>query len=272
MRATIGTVLLAFTAFTWIAAQAPQAFPNWEVSLGAGVLAAPSYPGAEEYRVTPFPLTQVSYRGRVYLGPSSTGTGVGLGAYAIRTERFGVAAEVGFLNNRPASRADALAGMDDRDVVATASMSMSYRMSAFQGVLSVTQGLNDGAGLLGAAALSYGLRVGPRLSATAGVGATFANARQMRWDFGVTGTEAARRQALITAGDDRLEADEGGPYRPEAGLRQIGASLSLMYAVSSHWAVLGFGGLDWLSDEAAASPLVRRREQVSGGIGLGYRF
>jgi outer membrane scaffolding protein for murein synthesis (MipA/OmpV family) len=36
--------------------------------------------------------------------------------------------------------------------------------------------------------------------------------------------------------------------------------------------VLGFGGLDWLGDQAAASPLVRRREQVSGGIGLGYRF
>lgn len=272
MRATIGTILLAFTAFPGIAAQAPQAPPSWEVSLGAGVLASPSYPGAEEYRIVPFPLTQVSYRGRVYLGPSSTGTGLGLGAYAIRTERFGVAAEVGVLDNRPASRADALAGMDDRDLVATAGMSMSYRWSGFQGVLSVTQGLNDGAGLLGTASLSYGLRVASRLSATAGVGATFANARQMRWDFGVTGAEAARRQALIAAGDDRLEDDEGAPYRPEAGLRQVGASLSLMYAVSSHWALLGFGGLDWLSDEAAASPLVRRREQWSGGLGLGYRF
>lgn len=272
MRAMIGTALLAFTASPGISAQMPQAPPNWEVSLGAGVLATPSYPGAEEHRIIPFPLTQVSYRGRVYLGPSSTGTGFGLGAYAIRTARFGVAAEVGFLNDRPASRADALAGMDDRDVVATASMSMSYRLSGFQGVLSVTQGLNDGAGLLGAASLSYGLRIGSRVNATAGVGATFANARQMLWDFGVTGAEATRRQALIAAGDDRLEADEGGHYRPEAGLRQVGASLSLMYAVSSHWAVLGFGGLDWLSDEAAASPLVRRREQISGGIGLGYRF
>jgi outer membrane scaffolding protein for murein synthesis (MipA/OmpV family) len=151
-------------------------------------------------------------------------------------------------------------------------MSVSYRLSAFQGVLSVTQGLNDGAGLLGSASLSYGLRVGRRLNATAGVGATFANARQMRWDFGVTGAEAARRRDLIAAGDGRLEADEGAPYRPGAGLRQVGASLSLMYAVTAHWAVLGFGGLDRLSDEAAASPLVRRREQVSGGLGLGYRF
>jgi outer membrane scaffolding protein for murein synthesis (MipA/OmpV family) len=272
MRATIGTILLAFTASPGIAAQEPQAPPNWEVSLGTGVLASPSYPGAEEYRITPFPLTQVSYRDRVYLGPSSTGTGLGLGAYAIRTERFRVATEVGFLDSRPASRADALAGMRNRDYVLTATIGMSYRLSAFQGMLSATQGLNNGAGLLGTAGLSYGRQVGSRLGASVGLGATFANARQMRWDFGVTGAEAARRQALIAAGDHRLEADEGGRYRPKAGLRQVGASLSLMYAVSSHWAVLGFGGLDWLGDQAAASPLVRRREQVSGGIGLGYRF
>ncbi len=272
MRTTIGTILLAITAFPKIAAQERQAPPDWEVSLGTGVLASPSYSGAEEYRITPFPLTQVSYRGRVYLGPNSSGTGLGLGAYAIRTERFRVAAEVGFLDSRPASRADALAGMRDRDFVLTATLGMSYRLSAFQGVLSVTQGVNNGAGLLGAAGLSYSRQVGSRFGATIGAGATFANARQMRWDFGVTGAEAARRQALIAAGDPRLEADEGGPYRPTAGLKQVGTSLSLMYAVSSHWAMLGFGGLDWLSDQAAASPLVRRREQVSGGIGLGYRF
>jgi outer membrane scaffolding protein for murein synthesis (MipA/OmpV family) len=272
MRGTIVTILLAITAAPGITAQEPQATSNWEVSLGTGVLASPSYPGAEEYRITPFPLTQVSYRSRIYLGPNSTGTGLGLGAYAIRTERFRVATEVGFLDSRPASRADALAGMRNRDFVPTAAVSMSYRLSAFQGVLSVTQGLNNGAGLLGAAGLSYSRQVGSRVGATVGVGATFANARQMRWDFGVSAAEAARRQALIAAGDDRLEADESGPYRPKAGLRQVGTSLSLMYAVSSHWAVLGFGGLDWLSDQATASPLVRRREQVSGGIGLGYRF
>jgi outer membrane scaffolding protein for murein synthesis (MipA/OmpV family) len=45
-----------------------------------------------------------------------------------------------------------------------------------------------------------------------------------------------------------------------------------MYILSPRWALLGFGGVDRLSDEAAASPLVRRREQVTGGIGLGYRF
>ncbi|MGH8572164.1 MAG: MipA/OmpV family protein [Gammaproteobacteria bacterium] len=36
--------------------------------------------------------------------------------------------------------------------------------------------------------------------------------------------------------------------------------------------MVGFGGVDRLSDEATESPLVRRCEQYSGGIGLGYRL
>jgi outer membrane scaffolding protein for murein synthesis (MipA/OmpV family) len=132
--------------------------------------------------------------------------------------------------------------------------------------------MNDGAGLLGSARLAFTQALGSRVIATAGVGATFANARQMRWDFGVTQAEASRRQALIAAGDDRLRADEGSAYEPKGGLRNLGASLSLVFLVSRHWALVGFGGADRLSDEAAASPLVRRREQYSGGLGLSYRF
>jgi len=272
MRTAIAVVLLSFAAGTELPAQQSPRASAWEVTLGGGAVVTPSYPGAEEHQVFPFPMTQVTYRNRVFLGQSTTGNGLGLGAYAVRTSAIAVAAEVGFLQNRPASRADALAGMENRDFVATASGSVTYTLGGLEGGLSVTQGMNDGAGLLGSARLSFTQGLGSRIIATAGVGATFANARQMRWDFGVTRAEASRRQALIAAGDDRLEADEGNAYEPTGGLRHLGASLSLVYLVSSHWALLGFGGVDRLSDEAAASPLVRRREQLTGGIGLGYRF
>jgi outer membrane scaffolding protein for murein synthesis (MipA/OmpV family) len=35
---------------------------------------------------------------------------------------------------------------------------------------------------------------------------------------------------------------------------------------------MGFAGVERLSNEAAASPLVRRREQFAGGLGLGFRL
>lgn len=271
MRTAFGILVGTLIATPGLAAQEPSA-PAWEIMMGVGGIVSPSYPGADEYRVTPFPLTKVSYRNRVFLGPSASGTGVGLGAYALRTSRVGLAVEVGFQDGRPVSRADNLAGMSDRDYVATAGATLSLRMNPVEGSLSVTQGLNDDAGLLGSASVSFSRPLGSRVIATVGVGATMADARQMRREFGVADAESLRRQALIAAGDDRLEPDEGAAYRPRAGLRHLGASLSLVYLVSHRWAFLAFGGVERLGSEAAASPLVRRREQISGGIGLGYRF
>jgi outer membrane protein len=155
--------------------------------------------------------------------------------------------------------------------VATVGASLGYRAGPAEARVGVSQGLNDGGGFLGAARLALTRPFG-RLIATAGVGATFADRRQMRREFGVSELEASRRQALIAAGDDRLDPDDGLAYRPDGGLRHVGASLSLMYPVSQRWSVIGFGGVDRLSDEAADSPLVRRREQFMGGLGLGYRL
>lgn len=272
MRSTIATFFLCSLAAGALPAQQSTTAPTWEITLGAGALTAPSYPGSEEHKVFPLPLTQVTWRNRVYLGQSTSGNGPGLGAYAIRTSRFGVAAEVGLLQDRPSSRADALAGMESRDFVATASGTVSYRVGPVEAAVSATQGMNDGAGLLGSARVGYTQMVGSRFIAAINFTATFANARQMRWDFGVTPAEASRRQALIAAGDDRLHADEGGVYRPDAGLRSTGTSLSLTYLVTRHWAVVAFGNADELSREAAKSPLVRQREQLTGGFGVGYRF
>lgn len=269
-----GWIAVLFPLITPAALAAQEAPPTsaWNVMVGGGALVLPRYPGSDEQRVFPFPMTQVTYRNRAYLGPSPTGTGVGLGAWVVRTARVGLAAEVGFLDGRPASRADALTGMEDRDVVATTSLSLGYSVKAFEAGLSVTQGLNDGAGLLAGARVAFNRPLGRRLIATAGLGAAFANTRQMRRDFAVSPEEANRRQALIDGGDTRLRADEGAAYSPDGGLRHVGASLSLMYLVSPRWALMGFGGVDRLGGEAAASPLVRRRAQVTGGIGLGYRL
>lgn len=272
MRTLFTAVLISLSTGSSLAAQQATKTPAWDVTLGGGAVVTPSYAGSESHQVFPFPMTQVTYRNRVYLGQSTTGNGPGLGVVVVRTAGLAFSTEVGFLQNRPASRADALAGMENRSFVATASGSLGYTIGGFEAGVSATQGLNDGAGLQASARLGYSQAIGSRISATFGVGVTFANARQMRWDFGVTEKEAGRRQALIDAGDDRLESDEGRAFRPDGGLRHLGASLSLVCAVTSHWALLGFAGVDRLSRETAQSPLVRRREQLSGGLGLGYRF
>jgi outer membrane scaffolding protein for murein synthesis (MipA/OmpV family) len=254
-----------------LAAQEPSRPAAWSGTLGAAVLIFPQYLGSDEYRVIPLPIPQVTFRDRIFVGPSTTGVGGGLGVYAIRSRRFDLAVEAGVQESRSESRADALAGTDDRDVGGTVGASASYRAGLLEAAVGVATGLNDKAGLLGTVRLSVSRPLG-RVIATAGISAAFADARQMRRDFGVTEVEANRRQALIEAGDERLRPTDGSAYRPDAGLRQVGASVSLVYLLSARWSLVGFGGVDRLSDEAAASPLVRQRDQVAGGVGLGYRF
>jgi outer membrane protein len=245
--------------------------PDWQVSVGALALTLPRYPGSDEYRVLPLPLVQLSYQERVFLGPSTTGFGGALGGYLVRTPRFGFALELGLLDDRPASRADALAGMEDRDLATTGGASLSYRAGPVEALVGVAAGLNDGGGLLGTTRVS-GSQFAGRFMLTGSLGATFANAKQMRREFGVTPTEAATREALILAGDDRLEAGDSRAYRPGGGLRHVGAGLTVAYLLAPRWSLFGTGAVERLSDGAAESPLVRQREQWAGGLGVSYRF
>jgi MipA family protein len=245
--------------------------PDWSVNVGAMTFAYPRYPGSDEYRVVPFPLVDARFRDRAYLGPSSTGLGFALGAYPVQSPHWRLAVELGGQDSRPEDRADALAGMEDRDAVATAGMSLGYRSGPFEAIVAVSQGLNDGAGLIQTTRLIYYRPVG-KVILGAAAGAALANGKQMRREFGITDAEAARRQALVDAGDGRLESSDGQAYTPEGGLRHLGLGVSLIYPMASRWSLVGLAGVEWLADEAANSPLVRRREQFAGGLGVGYRF
>jgi MipA family protein len=264
------TALAAFSLASDALAQDGRV-SNWSVSTGLGVLVFPEYAGSDEYRVLPMPLSEVTYRNRFYLGPSKSALGGGLGVHAIRTPRFGLALEIGAQPDRRAVRADALAGMEDRDWVGSAAASLSYRFGLFEASMSVMQGFNDGAGTLGTTGVSFSQPIG-RLIPTASIGMTFADAKQMRRDFGVTPMEASRRQGLIDAGDPRLAPDEGTAYRPGGGLRNVSGSLSLVYVLSKRWSLMSLGGVDGLSVEAQDSPIVRRRDQYWGIAGLNYHF
>ena len=254
-----------------LVAQRPSPESDWMITVGAMALTTPKYPGSNEYRILPFPGFNVTYRERFYLGPSASGLGFALGAYAIRTSQISVALELGGQDSRPALRADALAGLEDRDAVLTAGAGLTWRAGPIGGSVAVSRGVNDGAGVLGTTRLWISRNLG-RAFLTLGTGVAVADANQMRREFGVTSGEADRRQELIDSGDPRLEPDDGSAYQPDAALRHVGVALSLGYPISRRWSLMGFGGVEWLGNEAAASPLVRRREQFLGGIGLWYRL
>ena len=252
-------------------AQQPPVPPTWNVNVGAVAFAFPRYPGSDEYHVLPVPMVQVTYRGRVFVGSSTVGVGVAVGIHAIQTPRFRLTTEFAVGDARPVSRGDALAGLDDRAVALAAAGGIAYRFGPVEGGVGIARGLNDHGGTIGSVRASFTFRLG-RLFLTPGVSTTLADATEMRREFGITPAEAVRRQALIDAGDPRLKPGDARVYRPEGGIRTGGASLFVLYPLTSRWSLIGSAGFERLSDRAAASPIVEQRNQYVGLIGVSLQF
>lgn len=271
VKSIIVVALLGLTPEILPAQDAPRP-KAWDVTIGAMTLFMPEYAGAEEYRILPIPVAKISYRERVYLGPSATGLGFGAGVNFLRAGNLTFSGEFTLLDSRSADRAAALAGMSDQELVFGAGLGATWRKDGWSIGVGAAQGLNDGAGVVGTASVGYMKMFGRRVILTTSANVTAANGKQMRREFGVTDVEATRRQALIDDGDDRLESDEGSPFTPKGGLRSVGPSLTMVYLLSPRWSLIGFGGADYLVGDAADSPIVRRKTNVSGGLGVGFRL
>lgn len=249
-------------------AQRPAEGTGWTGTVGVLGMLVPAYEGAAEWRLLPLPLVQLSFRNRVYLGPNASGRGGVVGASLVRSTGRAIALEVAIGDGRPSSRSEALAGMSDRDVVGSVGVRTDYYFRGIDAALTVRQGLSGGAGALLDARVGASRRFG-RMMMRTHLAATVADDRDMHRSFGVTLDEATRRQSLISSGDTRLRSGDGLAFRPNGGLKQVGLSAFLGYAVTRQWAVVGLGTVNRLGDEALRSPLVRRRTQFSVGVGLG---
>ena len=279
----VGTPLLLLSLTRALTAQEPgtsgppqatsptpqaAALPAFTLTLGAGVFAGPKYIGSDETRVLPLPLVGVGYKNRVFLGASPSGAGAGIGVNLIKNRRVTLTAGLGGSEPRPEDRADALAGMEDRRLGFAAVSGLSYQLGPLSAGFTVSAGLRDNAGLTGTGNLGLTVPVTRRMFLSLGGNLTVANRDAMFFEFGITPVEAQRRANLIAGGDARLRTGDGVAYSPKGGVRDVGATSTLVYMLSSKWSLFGFGGVTRLSDEAARSSLVRRRSAWTTGAGI----
>lgn len=85
------------------------------------------------------------------------------------------------------------------------------------------------------------------------------DASLMGFEFGVTSTQAAARQALAASGDPRLEGISVASFKPAAGLKELRGAASLGFLLTERTRLLAFAQNAQLSAEAGRSPLVRSR-------------
>jgi outer membrane scaffolding protein for murein synthesis (MipA/OmpV family) len=106
--------------------------------------------------------------------------------------------------------------------------------------------------------VEYPWVVSDRLSIRTSLGATWADRKYMQTYFGVS---AAQAQATTFAA-----------YTPTSGCRKVELGIGAEYALAPNWTLLANLGFSQLGDEAAASPLVGRRNGVSAVLGVARTF
>lgn len=268
---TSATVMQAVLAATLIAlcppvqAQSVSQEPADGLSgrIGVGVATVPTYEGSPNRRTLVGPDLTLTYRSRDWGSVEFSQRGLLWNAVEAGRFRFALAAQfdpgrkdkdTSTVNPTPGDKR--LAGMGNVKSSTEAGVGIGYGPVMLVARRSLSERGPKGAQADLTVELPWSLtdRFGLRFA----LGATWADRDYLQTYFGVT---AAQAQATSFA-----------VYTPKSGCRKVDASVGAEYAMASNWTLQGNVGFSRLGDDAAASPIVGRRNGASAALAVAYQF
>ena len=227
---------------------------DWDVTVGIGVGAEPTFPGASAYRASPIPLVSIKYRDLVFLGPG------GLGVNVIDWRGFRAGPLLGFGHGRDQSDDPHLNGLGNIEPSANAGGFVSYTLGPVRVAGTVRQAITHASyGLTGRLQVDYRHALVPgRLYFGAGPEVDFANDRYARTWFGVSPGQSAASGLPV--------------FTPGGGVKDVGANANLTYRYTQHILLRGFVDVRELVGDVADSPIVQSKTQALVGAGVAYHF
>ncbi len=243
-----GLAVALFSLAAGGAAQAAQG-DHWKLGVGAGL--NPRYLGSDEYQVKPVPLVDVQ-QGMFFARSSD-----GVGASIIRTPGFSAGVGVNWM---PGYRSgDAPDGIGKLSGTLGGRVFASTNLSGSIVTLSATQAISKRErGLLAKLSMAHPWALSEQLRIVPSIGVTWANAKYMNSYYGVDAGQSSRSGLA--------------QHSPSSGFRDVSVRLAVNYDLSRHWSVIGGVGASRLLGDAADSPLVKEKTQVSGVAGVAYSF
>ena len=234
-------------------------------SIAAGIATVPDYEGAKQQKPIPLIAGDVHWGERYF---AIQGTSARINILNSKIVEFGPAANLTFGRDAKAKPLSvrALGKIDDAyEVGAFAAVKtgsvlrdgdeLKLRVQGSRDVSDVHEGWSY------EAAASYRLPLAPRLLLIPELALHLADDKYAATYFSVTPAGSAS-SGLRT-------------YAAKGGVKDVGASLTAVYAFSDKWSLIGFGGYRRLVGDFKNSPIVRdtgRANQFSGGVGIGFRF
>jgi len=240
------------------------------VAVGAAVIVKPKYEGSQEHEAIPIPIIIPKL-----VEEEDTPDGVfkevrqrvafrGLDDVRIRVfggQRFQVGAVTGWITTRDEDDADFLEGTGDIDGGLVGGAYAAYTMGLFTFDVAYIEKLTGtSAGPQYRLGVETTRQISDRGDIIVRAGTTFASAEFMETYFGVTPNQSRNSRANIPV------------YTPDGGIKDVFVEVGGSYEISDRWVFKGGVRYGRLLDEAADSPLVETPDQVSGTVGLAYRF
>ncbi len=220
------------------------------VVVGIGAAIIPTFEGADDMRVLPFPAIDVK-QGRLFFNLPD-----GAGVLLVDNDVFSVGASVALVGGY--RRRDVPTGIDRVNFAPGARLFAKARVSGF--ILSVggTRALGGTDGIVADASIAYPIAASRRFILTPTVATTWANRRYMNRYFGVSAPEA------LASGLPQYEAG--------AGFKNVGGALNTVFVLSRRISLTGTIGATRVLNDAADSPINERRWNPTGFAGIAYRF
>lgn len=225
----------------------------WNINLGGGMGVGPAYPGARRYKPLPVPMVSATYRDTIFFNTT------GFGVNAINVDGFRAGPIVSYFMGRDHSDEARIRGLKNISMSVAGGGFMAYRYGPFEISAMVRQAMvHMNEGLLGTVQADYHGSLMQRLAFTVGPDIELGNHRYEQTWFGVTEAQSARSDLPI--------------YNAHGGLQSAGAHASMTYALTRSISVRTFVSVKQLVSDAADSPIVERKTQLSGGAGFIYHF
>lgn len=254
-----GALILLMTALSSEAAAEPGApAPTWILDIGPGLIVSPRSFGGDSLRVLPVPAFRFTYRNRFYVNPDR---GIGVqGAWHNLEAHGGLGVD---FTRRDATADPRLRGVKEVSVAPAfrggASLSVSRLDLSME--LSTRLGSSDRRGTQLTVDLGSARPIdfsNPRTIVGAGLFVRAADSRYAENFFAINPTDAAA---------SGLPAFQAG-----SGLFGVGPRVQLLHRFSTRWALFTQLSATHLVGDAAHSPVVQRRTQMSAVLSLSYRW
>lgn len=238
-----------------ILSQPAQANDKWDVSVGAGGIYKPEYPGADEYEALPLPYVDIEYDERFFLNPYQ-----GLGAYALNDKAYKLGVALGYDFGRDEDDDLRLSGLGDVDATAEAVLFGAARLGkSFEVNGEVRQDILDGHdGMTAEAGIDYKQNWNMNTFLSVGPSVTWASDNYTESYFGVDPAQAAASQF------NRFDA--------EGGISEISLGGNVVHMFTENWFLFALADYSHLQGDAADSPITEEEGQLFTGAFVGYRF